>query len=181
MITEREFEAALTDCYSRLIARAQRVTGNRADAEDAVQSALLSAYRGLASFRGEAKLESWLTRVVINKALEQLRRKHGRSRMAVIVPLGVPAETDRAAGEEIYFEPVDDSAGPEHSAMAAELAEGLIAAIEGMKPARRAVMCRVILGDTLQEIAEATRASLPAVKSNLFRARNTLAEMVARP
>src|SRR6266851_9854730 len=58
--------------------RAFRLLGNAADAEDAVQDAILSAYRHLAQFRGQAQLSTWLTTIVTNAARMQLRRRcHG--------------------------------------------------------------------------------------------------------
>ena len=56
--------------------RALRFLGNASDAEDAVQDALLSAYRHLGQFRGQAQLSTWLMTIVTNSALMQLRRRH---------------------------------------------------------------------------------------------------------
>lgn len=58
MCSEAEFETVVAECYGRLVKQAQRLLRNPADAEDAVQSALLAAYRFLPSFRGDSKLES---------------------------------------------------------------------------------------------------------------------------
>ena len=54
---------------------AYRLLGNKADAEDAVQDALLAAYKHLNQFRGEAQLSTWLTTIVINCARMQLRKR----------------------------------------------------------------------------------------------------------
>ena len=53
---------------------AYRLLGNKADAEDAVQDALLAAFKHLNQFRGEAQLSTWLTAIVINCARMQLRK-----------------------------------------------------------------------------------------------------------
>src|SRR5467141_1093905 len=55
--------------------RAFRFLGNATDAEDAVQDALLSAYKHLGQFRGQAQLSTWLTTIVTNAARMQLRRR----------------------------------------------------------------------------------------------------------
>src|ERR1700719_4780445 len=55
--------------------RALRYLGNVPDAEDAVQDALLSAYKHLAQFRGQAQISTWLTAIVTNAALMKLRRR----------------------------------------------------------------------------------------------------------
>ena len=52
-----------------------RYLGNAADAEDAVQDALLSAYKHIGQFRGQARISTWLSAIVINSALMQLRRR----------------------------------------------------------------------------------------------------------
>src|ERR1700722_4522501 len=57
--------------------RAFRFLGNAADAEDAVQDALLSAYRHLGQAKGQAQLSPWLTTIVTNAARMQLRRRRG--------------------------------------------------------------------------------------------------------
>jgi len=54
---------------------AYRLLGNKPDAEDAVQDALLAAYKHLSQFRGEAQLSTWLTTIVINCAKMQLRKR----------------------------------------------------------------------------------------------------------
>jgi RNA polymerase sigma-70 factor (ECF subfamily) len=58
-----------------LYGRAYRLLGNKADAEDAVQDALLAAFKHLNEFRGEAQLSTWLTAIVINCARMQLRKR----------------------------------------------------------------------------------------------------------
>lgn len=64
----------------RMLASARRLLGNEEDARDAVQEALLSAFRAMGSFKGESRLGTWLHRIVINAALLKLRqeRRHRR-------------------------------------------------------------------------------------------------------
>ena len=62
----------------RLWAVAMRTLGERDDAADAVQDALLSACRRAASFRGEAQVSTWLHRIVVNACLDRLRRRRSR-------------------------------------------------------------------------------------------------------
>src|SRR5690554_2038086 len=59
----------------RLFRTARSILGNDADAEEALQEAYLSAWKALDGFRSEAKLSTWLVRVVVNEALGRLRRK----------------------------------------------------------------------------------------------------------
>jgi len=63
----------------RLWSVALRTLGDREDASDALQNALISAYRGAASFRGDAAVTTWLHRVVVNACLDLIRRKQVRA------------------------------------------------------------------------------------------------------
>ncbi|CAA9328750.1 MAG: RNA polymerase ECF-type sigma factor [uncultured Frankineae bacterium] len=75
------------DAFGRLVARAQgrlwavalRTLGDREEAADALQDALLSAYRAAGSYRGDARVTTWLHRIVVNACLDRLRRRRVRS------------------------------------------------------------------------------------------------------
>jgi len=71
---DRAFELLVRTYVGPLRAVALRLLQNQADADDAVQEALLSAYRGFANFRADARLATWLHRIVVNAALQRLRR-----------------------------------------------------------------------------------------------------------
>src|SRR5215467_12468954 len=71
----REFETILPHVLPRFRSMATRWLGNREDAEDAVQDAMLSAFTHLASFNGQAKMSTWLTAIVINAVRMQIRRR----------------------------------------------------------------------------------------------------------
>jgi RNA polymerase sigma factor (sigma-70 family) len=62
---------------------ALRLLGNAADAEDAVQEALLAAYRHIEQFRGQSQMSTWLTTIVRNCALMQLRKRHRQTHLFV--------------------------------------------------------------------------------------------------
>jgi RNA polymerase sigma-70 factor, ECF subfamily len=70
-----EMLSVLSNCLPSLHRYAFRFLGNQADAEDAVQDALLAAYKHLKQFRGDAQLSTWLTTIVINCARMHLRRR----------------------------------------------------------------------------------------------------------
>jgi RNA polymerase sigma-70 factor (ECF subfamily) len=72
---DRAFERLVREHVGRLHAVALRLLQNPADADEVVQEAFLSAYRSLSGFRGEARLETWLHRIVVNAALQRLRRR----------------------------------------------------------------------------------------------------------
>ena len=71
----QQLEQILASGLPPLYRRAYRILGNAADAEDAVQDALLAAYTHLDQFRGQAQLSTWLTTILLNCARMQLRRR----------------------------------------------------------------------------------------------------------
>lgn len=82
----------------RLWAVALRTLGDREEAADALQDALLSAYRGAASFRGEARVTTWLHRIVVNACLDRVRRRAARPTVAMPEHHD-PADTRDALGD----------------------------------------------------------------------------------
>src|SRR5271169_2488164 len=70
-----EMLSVLSHRLPYLYRNAYRLLGNKADAEDAVQDALLAAFKHLNQFRGDAQLSTWLTAIVINCARMQLRKR----------------------------------------------------------------------------------------------------------
>src|SRR3954471_11420069 len=81
----------------RLWRVALRTLGNPEDAADAVQDALLSAYRAAASYRGDAAVTTWLHRIVVNACLDLARRR--ASRPTTVLTEDNLREADSAAGD----------------------------------------------------------------------------------
>src|SRR6202795_2826294 len=73
----QELDSVVSRYLPMFYKRAFRFLGNATDAEDAVQDALLSAYKHLGQFRGQAQLSTWLTTIVTNAARMQLRHRRG--------------------------------------------------------------------------------------------------------
>ena len=87
----------------RLWAVAVRTTGDREEASDALQDALISAFRNAASYRGDAAVTTWLHRVVVNACLDRLRRRQARPS----VPLGdteISSRRDDHAATEVRLD-----------------------------------------------------------------------------
>src|ERR1700688_3263918 len=84
----QEFGDVLSRHLPLFYRRAYRHLGNAADAEDAVQDALLSAYKHLDQFRGQAQISTWLTAIVSNSALMQLRRRPRHTHVSLDEPIG---------------------------------------------------------------------------------------------
>jgi RNA polymerase sigma-70 factor (ECF subfamily) len=98
----------LVEPYSgALYAHAYRMLGSAPDAEDAVQEALLGAWRGLARFEGRSSLRSWLYRIATNASLKIIERRPQR---VLPIDYGPPADLGDGLGEplveSVWIEPV---------------------------------------------------------------------------
>ncbi len=156
----------------RLWAVALRTTGNPEEASDALQDALISAYRRADSFRGDSAVTTWLHRIVVNASLDRLRRRSVRTWM----PL-----PDEGAGESPATL-VDDSrlADPRAAAESSETVREVRAALNTLPPDQRAAIVLVDLeGWSVEEAAQALDCPVGTVKSRCFRGRAKLAERLA--
>jgi len=120
------FERLMRQHNRRLFRAARAILRDDAEAEDALQEGYLSAYQALPQFRGQSALATWLTRIVVNKALERLRRRARRD--------GVPEDID--AHEEAPAAPADT---PEAQAMRRELRRMIESAVDRLPDGCRAV------------------------------------------
>jgi RNA polymerase sigma-70 factor, ECF subfamily len=151
----------------RLLRRLQQITKNRQDAEDALQDALLSAYRNLHRFENRSAFSSWLTAIAINSALMTLRRRRG-----IPVPLDDSWELPEGWNSTgTRFRP----ASPERLCEQRERRLLLDKAIRRLPPLLRLVTeLRVVKDLSIDEIALDLGISRCAVKSRLARARSYL-------
>src|SRR5258707_14148424 len=88
----REMHDVLSRCLPSFYRNAYRHLGNSADAEDAVQDALLSAYRHLDQFRAQAQMSTCLTAIVTNCARMQLRRRPRQIHVSLVERFGEEQE-----------------------------------------------------------------------------------------
>ena len=161
------------DAFEGLVARhgdalyrfASRICQSDHDAEDAVQDGLLAAWRGAATYRGDASARTWLFQVVINAC-----RHRGR----------------RRAGEPAVHEQLDEvttlaaaQAAPDERAAARQAGAAIDRALAAMSDeAREVLLLRDVEGLTGEDTAAALGVGLPAMKSRLHRARLELKERV---
>jgi RNA polymerase sigma-70 factor (ECF subfamily) len=80
---EEAFETMVRQYGGRMLATARRLLGNEHDANDAVQQAFISVFKSIAGFNGEAKLSTWLHRIVVNSALAQMRYRRRRPELPI--------------------------------------------------------------------------------------------------
>jgi RNA polymerase sigma-70 factor (ECF subfamily) len=153
----------------RLWAVALRTTGNPEEASDALQDALISAYRRADSFRGDAAVTTWLHRIVVNASLDRLRRRSVRT----WVPLPEEGEGPALVDEARLADP---SAAADSNETVAEVR----AALDTLPPDQRAAIVLVDLeGWSVEEAAKALDCPVGTVKSRCFRGRAKLAERLA--
>jgi RNA polymerase sigma-70 factor, ECF subfamily len=166
------FERIMRRHNRKLFRTARAILLDDSEAEDALQEAYLQAYRTLAGFRGEARLSTWLTRIVANEALQRLRK---RERRAQIVPLQPADEADLEGQAD-----VNTDKGPEAAAHGGELRRVLEAQIDALPDAYRVVfMLRAVEELSVEEAAAILGVAAATVRSRFFRARSLLREALA--
>jgi RNA polymerase sigma-70 factor, ECF subfamily len=157
-----------------------RILGSAADAEDALQEAMLAAWKGLRGFEGRSSLRTWLYRIATTRALNVLRAD--RRRPTVALPHDVDPPEPTRLGDVGWLEPYPDvlldgvSSGPEgryEARQAVSLA--FVTALQLLPPLQRAVL---VLCDVLdfpaREAAQMLDTTEQSVYSALKRARITL-------
>jgi len=167
---------ALTDVVTRHSLRFYRIAANRlnnsADAEDAVQDAFLSALGHVQQFRGQAKMSTWLTTIVINSARMKLRKRLASMQLAL----------DEMDGrEDLVLENIvpDTRPGPEEAYRKREIAEMLVHAISLLSPTLRTTFrLRDVVGLSIRETADILGVPTGTVKARLARARARLREVM---
>ncbi|MFD3325547.1 RNA polymerase sigma factor [Streptomyces sp. NPDC058701] len=158
---EEAFAVLVRRHSSRLLALAQHLLGNRADAEDAVQEAFLSAWRQLPGFRHGASFGTWMYRIVTNRCLNTLR--------GTPHPLPLDTVVEPAAA--------DACSSPPRVAEADAATEALVRALRELRPDLRACwVLRELHGLHYDEIAHVVGSTEQTVRGRLARARRTLME-----
>jgi RNA polymerase sigma-70 factor (ECF subfamily) len=172
---EAQATETLFQRYHRsLFQTALRVLGNTADAEDALQDGLLSAYSNLRRFEGRSQFSTWLTRIVINAALMKRRNIKVRSALSFydIFPEGELSVAERFA---------DSGPNPEEIYARTEVREIINKNLAELSPRlRTALVLREVAGYSTGEAAEKLGVSENALKARVWRARHQLADRLGR-
>jgi RNA polymerase sigma-70 factor, ECF subfamily len=171
----QQLEQILASGLPPLYRRAYRILGNAADAEDAVQDALLAAYTHLNLFRGQAQISTWLTTIVLNCARLQLRRRLRHVQVyldectANLQPVSV---SERLA---------DHRPNPEDQCTESELSARLTQLHSYLSPTlRRTFQLRDVDGLSVRETARILGIPTGTVKAQSARARKRLKELMWR-
>jgi RNA polymerase sigma-70 factor (ECF subfamily) len=181
------------DAYRRLVeprhaelhAHCYRMLGSVHDAEDALQEALLRAWRGLPRFERRSSLRSWLYKISTNTCLDEIARRPKRVLPIDFGPTADPHDSPgRPLVESVWVEPYPDAglaegyAAPEASYEQRESVElAFVAALQHLPATQRAVLIlREVLGFSAQEVADTLETTVASVNSALQRARKSVEE-----
>jgi RNA polymerase sigma-70 factor (ECF subfamily) len=167
------FEELVNRYEGKILRLTRNITGNREDAEDAMQDAFLKAYAHLDGFQQDSRFYTWLVRIAANEALMRLRKRRPGQ-----LSLDEPIEGDN---DLMPRELEDWRPNPEREYAKAELQTLLAEVIEKLEPEYRiALVLRDIEELSTQETADALGLSVANVKSRLLRARLKLREKLNR-
>jgi len=169
------FEIVMRRHNGALFRTARAILRDDAEAEDALQEAYLAAYRNLGMFRGDARLSTWLTRIVINQALGRLRARRRGNVVGLHDDIG---EAAGEAGEDAMDETA--AASPETGALRAQLRRLLERGIDALPLAfRTAFMLREVEEMPIDEVAASLEIPEATVRTRVFRARAMLRASLA--
>ncbi len=182
---EAAFAALVQPHRRELLSHGYRMLGSTADAEDALQEALLAAWRAMPAFEGRSSLRTWLFRITTNACLRLASRRPPR----LLSPDHAPARSDvRDLGEPVpgpvWLEPflhepaqADDDLDPVAAVLRRESVElAFVAALQHLPATQRAVLLmRDVLAFSAVETADCLGTSVASANSAVQRARATLA------
>jgi RNA polymerase sigma-70 factor, ECF subfamily len=168
------FEACVRTYCGRLLLVARRILRNEDDANDALQDAFLSAFKGICQFQGQARLGTWLHRIVVNAALSRLRcrQRHPETSIEDLLP-------HFGEGEHQIDSPAPWKATPETTVQDAETRALVQGCINQLPETYRIILLlRDIEGLATEETAQILGTSTGVVKTRLHRARQALRSLL---
>lgn len=172
-MSEQEFLDANAELVFNL---ALRLTGNRADAEDLAQDALLRALRALKGFRGESRASTWAYRITVNTWKNRVRSEKRRAFWKTVT-LGFYGKDED--GEDEFRDVKADEPALDYGLEKTEKSAGVQQALLELEEDDRAiVVLREIEERSYEEIGELLDLPQGTVKSRLFRARAKLKDLL---
>jgi RNA polymerase sigma-70 factor (ECF subfamily) len=174
--SEAAFEEFVGPYRAQLHAHCYRMLGSVHDADDAMQDALLRAWRGMDRFEGRSSAKSWLYRIATNACLDLIGRRPKRE---LAIDGGPASDPHDGPGppmtETAWIEPYPDAGLEYEQRESVELA--FIAALQHLPALQRAVLImREVLGFSAKETADALETTPAAINSALQRARKAVDE-----
>ncbi len=174
---EKAFDEIVMRYRDRIFAIAIGLLRNRADAEEITQDALIRAYRGLARFRGDSSLATWIHRITVNLARNRYWYFFRRRRQdSVSLEHALGGEDSGSLADVIATE----DPNPAQLAVRDEFADHIGEAMARLDaPQREILTLRNVRGLSYDEIAEELRINVGTVKSRIARARDHLRALLA--
>jgi RNA polymerase sigma-70 factor (ECF subfamily) len=171
------FEHLVRNYQQRMLTVAFRITGGYEDACEIVQDAFVAAWRGLGSFRGEARFTTWLTAITVNLSrnrLDQIRTRRGHE------PVSLDEPRERADGV-LPREAVSGAPSVQEELERRDVRRHVQACIAALAPDFREVLVLRDMEDfSYEEIATVLRLSGGTVRSRLSRAREAVRDCLKR-
>ena len=168
------FEYILAHDFDKLYRRAFSILRNREDAEDAVQEALVKAFRRLPTFEGRSSLSTWITRIVINSALMTLRRRKSHREFSL-------DEMTESQPTLLALRAVEKRPNPEQMCAVTELIEATENRLQRLSASEQAAFRHfVIHGHSTKESALTFGVPPATFKSRILRTRRKLAGRIRR-
>jgi RNA polymerase sigma-70 factor (ECF subfamily) len=166
------FECLVMPHWEALLRVTQRILRNREDAEDAVQTAFLDAFRNLNGFHGRSRFSSWLTRIAMNAALMRVRVSRRKREMSI-------DDVAETGGAQSKFHPVETRPNPEQQYLSNEGRDLLARGLKKLRPLDVEILhLRSVQELSARETARILELPVGRVKSRLHRARTKLAHHV---
>jgi RNA polymerase sigma-70 factor (ECF subfamily) len=171
--TTQAWEQVLSSRLPLFYRQAYRLLGNAADAEDAVQDALLAAYSHLDEFKGQSQISTWLMSILLNCARMQLRRRHRYTYVPLDEPIG------KMQTSSLSEQLPDQRPNPEDECRHSELSTRLTHFHGQLSPTlRRTFELRDVDGLSIRETARILGVPAGTVKARSARARKRLKELM---
>lgn len=163
--------------YNQALYRAARsILKNEQEAEEAVQDAYLKAYHAMVDYRADAKLSTWLTRIVINESLARRRKNHRRAKLFQL-NIGIDSAQHP---EDVQMQHANDSS-PEEQRHRDDVRRMIERNIDKLPDAFRCVfVLRALEEMSVEETATCLGISEGTVRSRFFRARGLMREAIAQ-
>lgn len=168
---EAAFEEFVSQFERSIYNLALRQTGHPQDAQDITQEVFLRIYRGIANFRADAKLSTWVYQITLNACVDLTRRRVRHPELPLVV--------QNEDGDETMLDTPDETYAPEplyeRTALREQIADGLQKLSDEY---RKILILRDVNGLSYDEIGQVLALPEGTVKSRLFRARDRLAAIL---
>jgi RNA polymerase sigma-70 factor, ECF subfamily len=173
--SEPAFRLLMRRYNQTLFRTARSILRDDTEAEDALQDAYMAAYKAIGTFRGDSKLATWLTRIVVNESLARLRKSR---RGAQVIPIDGDADAALTLAEIRMSE---ESPNPTERAAISEQSRRLIESkIDDLPDVFRTVfVMRAVEEMTVEEVAASLDIPEATVRTRFFRARGLMREALA--